>query len=440
MAAVTYTQIKAGLNLEPLATGVAVKGDLAYNSATDKLELYNGAVDPLVNEAKAATLTNKVMTGASNTFSAIAYASLVLTDSIVNGDINSGASIVYSKLSLGNSIVNADINAAAAIAYSKLNLSGSIVNADVNAAAAIAYSKLNLATSIVNADINGSAAIARAKLANGTASHVVINDGGGAFSSEAQLAVSRGGTNSGASLNNNRVMQSSGSAIVEAAAITANRALISDANGIPVHSTVTNTELEYVSGVTSDIQTQIDSIATASTPAGAIIPYAGSTEPLGWLFAYGQSLVRLDYAALFSAIGTTYGAADGTHFNVPDLRGRIPAGRDDMGGAAASRLTNTTVSPNGNTLGAVGGTQTHTLTSPEMPAHDHGGGSHSHSLTNVTGGPSATPTGHPRAPGAQPFNLFTTTGPSGTIISSNGGGGAHLNVQPSIVLNYLIKT
>lgn len=69
-----------------------------------------------------------------------------------------------------------------------------IVNADVSASAAIAYSKLNLSLSIVNADIAVAAAIARSKLASGTASHVLINDGTGVMSSEAQLAVSRGGT------------------------------------------------------------------------------------------------------------------------------------------------------------------------------------------------------------------------------------------------------
>jgi hypothetical protein len=72
------------------------------------------------------------------------------------------------------------------------------------------------------------------------------------------LPVANGGTNSTTALNNNRVMQSSGGAIVEAAAITASRALISDANGIPTHSSVTSTELGFVSGVTSAIQTQLN--------------------------------------------------------------------------------------------------------------------------------------------------------------------------------------
>lgn len=75
--------------------------------------------------------------------------------------------------------------------------SGVIVNADVSASAAIAYSKLNLSASIVNADIATAAAIARSKIASGTADHVIINDGTGALSSEANLTVGRGGTGSG---------------------------------------------------------------------------------------------------------------------------------------------------------------------------------------------------------------------------------------------------
>lgn len=72
------------------------------------------------------------------------------------------------------------------------------------------------------------------------------------------LPVANGGTNSSAALNNNRIIISSGGAIVEDAAITASRALASDANGIPVASATTATELGYVSGVTSAIQTQLN--------------------------------------------------------------------------------------------------------------------------------------------------------------------------------------
>lgn len=79
------------------------------------------------------------------------------------------------------------------------------------------------------------------------------------------VPVSRGGTGSSTALNNNRVMSSSGGLIVESAAITANRAVISDANGIPTHSAVTNTELAFLSGVTSSIQTQLNAKAGNSS-------------------------------------------------------------------------------------------------------------------------------------------------------------------------------
>jgi len=74
------------------------------------------------------------------------------------------------------------------------------------------------------------------------------------------LPISKGGTNSSTALVNNRVMQSSGGAIVEAPAITANRALISDANGIPIASSVSNTTLAYLDA-TSSVQTQINAKA-----------------------------------------------------------------------------------------------------------------------------------------------------------------------------------
>lgn len=124
-------------------------------------------------------------------------------------------------------IVNADINASAAIAYSKLALTGSIVNADVNASAAIAYSKLNLTGSITNADINAAAAIARTKLASGSSHRVIVNNASGVMT--------------------------------DAAAITANRVLVSNNDGIPVAAIPTTTEINRVAGVTSPIQTQLNS-------------------------------------------------------------------------------------------------------------------------------------------------------------------------------------
>lgn len=95
------------------------------------------------------------------------------------------------------------------------------------------------------------------------------------------LPVANGGTNSITTLNNNRVMQSSGGAIVEAAAITASRALASDTNGIPVASATTATELGFVSGVTSSIQTQINAkgsgtVTSVAMSVPAFLSVAGS--------------------------------------------------------------------------------------------------------------------------------------------------------------------
>lgn len=96
------------------------------------------------------------------------------------------------------------------------------------------------------------------------------------------IPIADGGTNSVTALNNNRLMQSSSGAVVEASAITASRALESDANGIPVASATTATELGYVNGVTSAIQTQINTKVTgpASATDNAIVRYDGTTGKL----------------------------------------------------------------------------------------------------------------------------------------------------------------
>lgn len=159
-------------------------------------------------------------------------------------------------------------------------------------------------------------------------------------------------------------------------------------------------------------------------PSGSVMPFAGTTEPSGWIFARGQAISRSTFAALFSAVGTTYGAGDGsTTFNVPDLRGRVVAGKDDMGGTSADRLTNQSGGLNGDVLGATGGGETHTLTEAQMPAHIH-------SISNWPSG-SNTSTGLNSNSGATSQNKNT---------NSTGGGGAHNNVQPTIILQYIIKT
>lgn len=160
----------------------------------------------------------------------------------------------------------------------------------------------------------------------------------------------------------------------------------------------------------------------AAFVSGMIMPYAGTSAPTGWLMCYGQAIDQTTYADLYAAIGGTYGSS-GSNFNVPDLRGRVIAGQDDMGGTSANRLT----SPiNGDTLGAAGGSQSHTLTTAQMPSHSHimGDFSDSGGLTAYIGEGSG-------ASHSIRNNVST---------QSTGSGQAHNNVQPTIILNYIIKT
>ncbi len=162
-----------------------------------------------------------------------------------------------------------------------------------------------------------------------------------------------------------------------------------------------------------------------SVPTGAVMPYAGSTEPSGWKYCAGQAISRTAFAALFTAIGTTFGVGDGsTTFNLPDLRGRAAVGKDDMNGSAASRVTSGGSGIAGATLGASGGAETVTLATAQMPAHTH--------IAATFGG---------IGQGGGVPNLYPgeTTG-SNVLTSSTGGGGAHQNMPPALILNYIVKT
>ena len=160
-------------------------------------------------------------------------------------------------------------------------------------------------------------------------------------------------------------------------------------------------------------------------PTGAVLPYAGSSAPTGFLLCYGQAISRSTYADLFSAISTTYGTGDGSStFNLPDLRGRVVAGQDDMGGSSADRLTDQTGGLNGDTLGDTGGSETHTLSTAQMPAHTH-----TVAAQQQVSGDSTNRGGSGQLGAAA---TITT--------SSTGSGSAHNNVQPTIILNYIIRT
>jgi microcystin-dependent protein len=212
-------------------------------------------------------------------------------------------------------------------------------------------------------------------------------------------------------------------------------------------------------------------------PTGAVMPFAGSAAPAGWVLCDGSAISRTTFSALFIAISTTYGAGNGsTTFNVPDLRGRAVFGKDNMGGVAANRLTAANTGVTGTTLGSAGGDErlhahNHTATDSghghtlNDPGHGHGVNdpTHTHSDTN---GPSSAVYGVQPGSGAAGWLTIGDSGAvaatmsySGTGISIQGSGtgasvltgnasisvsstgtGGSQNLPPAIVLNYIIKT
>lgn len=78
--------------------------------------------------------------------------------------------------------------------------------------------------------------------------------------------------------------------------------------------------------------------AASAIKAGTVAHFAANSAPAGWLKANGAAISRSAYAGLFAAIGTTYGAGDGSStFNVPDLRGEFLRGLDDGRGVDSGR-------------------------------------------------------------------------------------------------------
>jgi microcystin-dependent protein len=187
--------------------------------------------------------------------------------------------------------------------------------------------------------------------------------------------------------------------------------------------------------------------APYQVPLGGLLPYIGATAPnSAFALPFGQAISRTTYATLFTLVSTTFGAGDGsTTFNLPDLRGRLPAGVDNMGGSAASRIGSVVTDGGtivGATLGSVGGSATHALITAELAAHSHtitdAGHQHPPQAGNKyiydTGG-----TGFFAASGTGGSNANTGTATTGITINNAGSGSAHALLQPTIMLNYILR-
>jgi microcystin-dependent protein len=234
----------------------------------------------------------------------------------------------------------------------------------------------------------------------------------------------------------------------------------------------TNLILKVGNGVTAWSSLQGISIPSGGGVSGIISQFAGSAAPPGYLLCDGSAVSRTIFSSLFTTIGTTYGTGDGTTtFNLPNLQNRIPVGRGP--------------DTEFDTLGETGGVKAVTLTSSQIPAHSHpntlssntvasAGHTHSHvspfglnSGSVIALGPQ-NPAMNNMGIGTYQFGgsiqgnapsinfgggsiahevwSVTSSGNSANTtvginnLDNTGGGSAHTNLQPYIVVNYIIKT
>jgi microcystin-dependent protein len=193
----------------------------------------------------------------------------------------------------------------------------------------------------------------------------------------------------------------------------------------------------------------------AVNPTGAVLPYAGVAAPSGYLLCDGSTFDGDQYPELRDCVGDTYGVHSGNLYYLPNLKGRIPVGRD----AAQTEF---------DAMGETGGAKTHTLAQTEMPVHTHVQNAHGHVLfavatssdgshvhdyttrpnnvardTNTGAANTSSTTNVTDQTGSAGTHSHTVTGITLDATATNqnaGSGAAHNNLQPYVVLNYIIKT
>ena len=186
-----------------------------------------------------------------------------------------------------------------------------------------------------------------------------------------------------------------------------------------------NYDLDVVGDVNITGDYKVNGANVTTVPTGTVTAFAGSSAPTGYLLCDGSEYSETTYATLFGVISTTYntGGETANHFRVPDLRGRVIAGID-----SANNVLNNTSSIVGTALGNTGGDDVHLLLSSESGLPDH---THLSSQNSNASDP----------PGSFNRQISSVTGnaTSGVVGGAQDAASAHNNVQPTIILNYIIK-
>ena len=179
--------------------------------------------------------------------------------------------------------------------------------------------------------------------------------------------------------------------------------------------------------------------AIPTLPIGMISPFGGDTAPTDWVLCYGQEVTIATYQNLFNVIGYNFkdqSLVAAGKFALPDLRGRFPLGKDNMGGGSANVVTSAAA----DTMGSVEGQQNQSIAVTNLPEHEHDlrgpSGDQYYTLRDVTGTPND-------AQGIQ-YDAPTGTGAgqayptSGGVLTNNALGTAIDVMNPYMTVNYII--
>jgi microcystin-dependent protein len=158
---------------------------------------------------------------------------------------------------------------------------------------------------------------------------------------------------------------------------------------------------------------------------GEIRIFAGNFAPAGWMLCQGQLLSIAENEVLFTLIGTTYGGDGQSTFALPNLASRIPT-HQGTGPGLSNQI-----------IGQEGGNETITLTAGQMPVHNHA------AICSNTGANQASPGGNfwSTDPGGNTAAYSNAAGSqmAPAAVGNTGGGQPHDNLQPFVVINYIIS-